>query len=107
METARRGRYIARIDHATRPGGATGGERYIARIDHDDLAKPTRAGTPMRFSVMAPTPAALAPIGVLLNGVSHSGSRDYCVFRAIAFEQPPSALFLAVRQGLHWLGQNL
>jgi Ribbon-helix-helix protein, copG family len=33
---------------------------------------------------MGPTPAALAPIGVLLNGVSHSGSWDYCVFRAIA-----------------------
>ena len=42
---------------------------------------------------MAPTSAALAPIGVPLNGVSHSGSWDYCVFRAIAFEQPPSALF--------------
>lgn len=42
---------------------------------------------------MAPTSAALAPIDVLLNGVSHSGSWDYCVFRAIAFEQLPRLFF--------------
>jgi hypothetical protein len=54
-----------------------------------------------------PNLVALAPIGVLLNGVSHSGSWDYCVFRAIALSNLPRLYFGGFRQCLHWLGQNL
>jgi predicted nucleic acid-binding protein len=85
----------------------------IQAADDDDLAAALEAVRAHRLSfwdAMLWASAQRAGVRCLLTedyGVSHSGSWDYCVFRAIALSNLPRLYFGGFRQCLHWLGQNL